>query len=174
MTSPDLSAPALFGAQKRPLSEAGSGRLDITHWGDGAAGSARQASRTVRIDPHLRGNVTPATLGRLAASGWSVHRVGHAAYLHRGSLRFLVGVWGRHEAPPAWADRLDVHHRWLIGRGEPTALEARRAAAWLERRRATRLRAPSGRYAGAVPWWASVDATGRLLTPRSEQPWRFA
>jgi len=137
--------------------------------------SIRLRVRWIQVDPHLRGHVTPRTLGRLQRSGYRVHRVGAAAHVHdsSGRARWIVGVWAPRDRRPAWSARLDQHHRWLIGRGEPTPLEARRAAAWLDRRRRQRLRAPSGRFAGAVPWWADVDPAGRLLTPRSEQPWRL-
>jgi hypothetical protein len=127
-------------------------------------------SRVV-IDPALRGRATPALLDRLARAGWRVVRIGRAAYLSspgsRGA-RWLVVVG---DAPSLEA-RIDGHHAYLIGRGPAPALEVRREAAWLRQRHELRLRAPDGRFAGRLPWWATVDAVGRLLTPRELQPWR--
>lgn len=86
----------------------------------------------VRVDPRLYGHVSRRTLAVLR-SRFHVTQVGRAAYIRAGSMRWLVGVWDR-DRPP-FADRLDAHHRWLIFRGDPTPLEARREAAWLAARR---------------------------------------
>lgn len=137
--------------------------------------NAQPIPSRVVIDPHLYGHASPRTLELFAAAGYRVVRVGSAALLHspNGLERWIVGCW-IHDQRPAWSSRLDQHHRWLIGRGAPTPLEQRREAAWSARRRRQRLRAPSGRFAGAVPWWGDVDDAGRLLTPRAEQPWRLS
>jgi hypothetical protein len=119
----------------------------------------------VKVDPHLRGHVTPSTLAALSRAGFRVHRVGRAAYLHRDGTRWIVGVWARNEPRPAFAARLAEHHRWLIGRGAPTGRERRAIARWL---------ADRTRTAPAAPWWADVDAAGQITTPRSEQPWRLS
>lgn len=125
----------------------------------------------VAIDPQLYGRATPALLQRLERAGLRVHRVGRAAYVHGGDgVRWLLVIG---DAPELEA-RIDAHHRWLIGRGEPTELSRRREDAWARARRRLRLRGPDGRFACAVPWWALVDAVGRLLTPRALQPWRVS
>jgi hypothetical protein len=85
----------------------------------------------------------------------------------------IFGVWSTREAPPAWEPKLRAWRLWYRFRGPAPAPEARRAEAWSRARRHLRLRAPSGRFVSAVPWWAEVDAVGRLLTPRSAQPWRL-
>ena len=58
--------------------------------------------------PNLRTHVTPAVLAYWRRLGWTTHVVGHAVYAHSpdGRHHVLVGVWGKHEAPPCWADRL--------------------------------------------------------------------
>lgn len=113
------------------------------------------------IDRELRGCVTPSVLARIERAGLHVHRVGRAAYIHddAGVHRWLLVV---SPAPPL-AERLAAYHRWLLGRGPAPAIEARREAAWLDRRRHQRL-----------PWWAVADAAGRLLVPRHLQPWRLS
>lgn len=127
----------------------------------------------IAIDPQLRGRVTPSVLDRMARAGLHVHQVGSAAYVHTSDRRhrWLLVVT---PAPSSLLARIAAHHRWLIGRGNPTALQARRQESWARARRRLRLRAPSGRFAGAVPWWADVDDAGRLTTPRNLQPWRLS
>ena len=100
----------------------------------------------VRVDPHLRGHVTPRTLAALRAAGCRVIQVGAAAYVARGTDRWIVGVWDG--ARPPFADRLDQHHRWLIGRGAPTPVEARREAAWKAEFRAL--------DDLGLPWWITA------------------
>ena len=100
----------------------------------------------VRVDPHLCGHVTPRTLAALRVAGCRVIQVGAAAYVTRGTDRWIVGVWDG--ARPPFADRLDQHHRWLIGRGAPTPVEARREAAWKMAFRA--LDDPG------LPWWITA------------------
>lgn len=126
------------------------------------------------LDPHVHGVLTVAQLEDFRQLGYRVHRVGHAAYLHRGTRHWIFGVWEKREDPPAWADRLRAYRRWWLGRGPAPGPEARRAFAWWKRRQRLRLRDPhSGRFAGRVPWWAEVDPVGRLLTPRHLAPWRL-
>lgn len=122
---------------------------------------------TVRIDAQLRGRATPATLRRLELIGMHVHRIGQAAYVHDDAgQRWILGVWNRRTPPPPWDAELRAHHRWLIGRGEPTALRRRRSDAYLARRRL---------IPGALlNWWAEYDADGRMITPRERQPWRLS
>lgn len=130
----------------------------------------------VAIDPALRGRATPSVLARIARAGLHVHRVGRAAYVHdgegthraSGAHRWLLVVG---PAPDLEAS-IDAHHRYLAGRGPATPLQARRELLWMAARRRLRLRLPNGRFACRVPWWATVDAVGRLLTPRELQPWR--
>lgn len=105
--------------------------------------------RWIRIDPNLRGRITPANLARLRAAGMCVHRVGAAAYVHDAGRRhrWILAVVPRGEASavPAFAARLEEHHRWLRRRGgAPLPAQARRDAAadaaFLELDR-------------AIPWW---------------------
>ena len=107
------------------------------------------ALRWIRIDPNLRGRVTPATLDRLRAAGLCVHRIGAAAHVHDAGRRhrwiLTVVPRGEGEPVPAFAARLEDHHRWLRRRGgSPLPAEARRQAAadaaFLELDR-------------AIPWW---------------------
>jgi len=87
---------------------------------------------SLRVDPRLYGRVRPGTLAALRTR-YHVTQIGQAALVRTPGQGWLVGVWDKDR--PVWADRLDQHHRWLIGRGEPTPLESRREAAWfLERR----------------------------------------
>ncbi len=111
----------------------------------------------------LLGHVEPAIAAALEQSGYAVHRVGQAAYVHgpvcpgatpgrQGSLQddrrpavhLIVGVWRRREPAPSWAARL----------GNPSAGYERR---WARQRSAQawrRLhRRPNGRWAGPLPWW---------------------
>lgn len=127
--------------------------------------------RLVIIDAQLRGRVDEPTLARFRSAGLHVHRVGSAAYVHdtEGRHRWLLVVG----QAPRLEHRIDGHHRWLRGGPEPP-WEIRRTLAWLARRARIRLRAPSGRFVGPVPWWAAVTPSGRLLTPRHLQPWRLS
>lgn len=129
-------------------------------------------SRVV-IDPALRGRVSPSVLKRFERAGLRVHRVGRAAYVHdaAGAHGWIVVVG----PAPELEARHAAHHRYLIGRGDAPARELRRLATWLRDRARLRLRNPlNGRFVGRVPWWASVDPSGRMLTPRELQPWRLA
>jgi hypothetical protein len=58
--------------------------------------------------PNLRTHVTPAVLAYWRRLGWTTHVVGQAAYAHSpdGHHHLLVGVWGRRDRRPLWADRL--------------------------------------------------------------------
>src|SRR4051794_33822342 len=100
-------------------------------------------SRVV-VDPVLRGRATPQLLARFAAAGLHVHRVGRAAYVHSAdhAQRWLLVIGPAAELEAS----IDAHHRYLLGRGEPPPLEARRLAAWLRARARLRWRDPiSGR-----------------------------
>lgn len=145
-------------------------RQDLVLWLGPAIWLPRSQMTRIAIDPALRGRATPSVLVRLVRAGFRVHRVGRAAYVHDASGRhgwlLVVGP-----APDLEA-RIDAHHRYLTGRGPATPLQERRQAAWLAIRRRLRLRLPNGRFACRVPWWAAIDAVGRLLTPRELQPWR--
>jgi hypothetical protein len=96
--------------------------------------------RWVRIDPHLRGRITPDLLAALGSRGLHVHRIGAAAFVHEdaGEVRWILAVVERGAPPPPFMARLDAHHRWMRGRGG-TPLPAERAAdaawwaAWAER-----------------------------------------
>lgn len=101
----------------------------------------------LRIDPHLRGRVTPTTLARLRAAGLCVHRVGDAAYVHDAGRRhrWILAVVRRGAPVPALASRLDAHHRWLLRRGgEPVPAE---------RARQLRYAAAFAASDPALPWW---------------------
>lgn len=77
-------------------------------------------------------------------SGWHVHRIGQAAYLHLEDSHVLVGVWDRHDAPPAWAPRL----------GRPSAGYVRRAQRCdREQLGRTMYRDRAGRFLARLPWW---------------------
>ena len=126
------------------------------------------------LDPHVHGVMTPGQLEEFRRLGWRVHRVGRAAGLHKGPRTLVMGVWAKRETPPDWYPRLRAYRRWWLGRGPAPAAERRRELAWLAARRLIRLRSrQSGRFVGRVPWWADVDAAGRLLTPRHLAPWRL-
>jgi hypothetical protein len=120
-----------------------------TRWHDpGRTVAAVPALRWIRIDPNLRGRVSPSSLARFRAAGLCVHRVGAAAYVHDAERRhrWILVVVPRDDAPvPAFAARLEGHHRWLRRRGgAPLPAEARRQAAadaaFLELDR-------------LIPWW---------------------
>lgn len=103
-------------------------------WHAGHAPSdAVPSLRWLRIDPCLRGRITPALLAALAARGLHVHRVGAAAYVHddAGAVRWVLAV-AEHGAPaPAFMARLDAHHAWMRRRGgAPLPAERARDAAW--------------------------------------------
>jgi hypothetical protein len=105
--------------------------------------------RWIRLDPHLRGRVTPTTLARLRAAGLCVHRVGAAAYVHDAERRhrwiLAVVPHGDGGAVPAFGARLEDHHRWL----------RRRGGAPLPRERARQERYATAFAAAdpALPWW---------------------
>jgi hypothetical protein len=94
--------------------------------------------------PELRTHVPPFVIDALAAGGCRVHRIGSAAYVHGPAVHFIVGVWGRHDPAPAWADRL----------GRPSAGYLRRARR-LDREHRGRafLRDGRGRFLVALPWY---------------------
>lgn len=96
------------------------------------------------IAPHVRGRVDDRVLTYWSRTGWHVHRVGRAAYVHRGDMHLLMGVWDRLEVPPVWAARL----------GRPSLAyerrQARRFAAESHRRMQRRA---NGRFWTRLPWW---------------------
>jgi hypothetical protein len=94
----------------------------------------------------LLGHVEPAIAAALGRSGYAVHRIGQAAYVHSHDdrIHLILGVWRRRDRAPSWAARL----------GNPSAGYERR---WARQRSAQawrRLhRRPNGRWAGPLPWW---------------------
>lgn len=104
--------------------------------------------RWIRLDPHLRGRVTPTTLAILAAAGLCVHRVGSAAYVHDAERRhrWLLEVSAPGDPVPAHRARREAYHRWLRRRGgEPSPRERARTAAFLE--------AFAAADDPGLPWW---------------------
>lgn len=105
--------------------------------------------RWIRLDPHLRGRATPTTLVRFRAAGLCVHQVGAAAYVHDAERRhrwILTVVPHREgEAVPAFAARLEDHHRWLRRRGG--------APLPAERARQERYAAAFAAADPVLPWW---------------------
>lgn len=110
------------------------------------------------IDPALRGHVSPRTISQLERYGLRVHRIGRAAHVHSAdhSVSWILGVWFRDARPP-WADRLDQHHRYLLGRAGPEGRDRRRVDAYLAAWRRGRLRDPLGRFLGRLPWFCDLD-----------------
>ena len=116
--------------------------------------------------PQLRSHVSPRVVDALAAGGYHVHRVGQAAYLHQTTLHLILGVWDRHDPPPAWADRL----------GSPSAGYVRRARRLdLEHRDRAYLRDRRGRFLVRLPWCRvpsvqvySFDPAGMSLVDAEE------
>ncbi len=113
-------------------------------------------------DPQVHGVLTPRELAALAASGHRVHRVGRAAYVHGPGHRWIFGVWGRHEAPPAWHARLRAYRAWWLGRGSTPA-----------RRRAP-VAPPVQRTPGIATLETAVAAYLEHLAARGDSPhtWR--
>lgn len=98
----------------------------------------------VPVAPQARGHVPRRVLEHLGMTGWTVHRVGRAAYVHRGDLHLLLGVWDRRDPPPPWAGRL----------GRVSDGYVRRAERCDRRQHArTMLRDAAGRFAARLPWW---------------------
>lgn len=96
------------------------------------------------LAPQLRGHVQPRVVEHLRMTGWHVHRISQAAYLHCEESHVLVGVWDRHEAPPAWAARL----------GRPSAGYGRRIERCeREQLGRTMFRDAAGRFRARLPWW---------------------
>lgn len=123
------------------------------------------------IDPHLRGRVTPRILAGLAERGLHVHRIGQAAYVHddAGAVRLILAVLDRRATTPTWIHELAAHHRWLIGRGQPTPRQARAIAGRVRAWSMARIRDERGRYVGRPAWWQ--DDAGAPL-PGFRRPWR--
>lgn len=122
-------------------------------------------SRVV-VDPRLRGRVSPATLERFRARGLTVHRIGQAAYVHGQGQRWIFEVRDRGEPPAPFANELDAHHRFLLGRGGPVGRYRRLIDRALRSWRLERLRDAAGRFTGRTPWWWGVDGLS--------WPWRLA
>jgi len=98
------------------------------------------------IAPHARGHVGRRVLDHWRATGWSVHQVGQAAYVHSpDGLHLIVGVWDHREAPPAWAGRLGRVSAGYVRRWDRVDRETR----WRREARDDR-----GRWVGMLPWWA--------------------
>lgn len=77
-------------------------------------------------------------------TGWTVHQVGQAAYVHRGDVHLIVGVWGRRDRRPAWASRLGRASAGYLRRLERCAVEQRGR---------TMFRDAFGRFVCRAPWW---------------------
>ena len=91
----------------------------------------------------IRGRLRPHHLAALAAQGWTVHRIGRAAYVHGAEVHTIFGVWSG-DAAPAWAARL--------GRVSPAYV---RRLERLDRERSGRrfLRDGRGRFLARLPWY---------------------
>lgn len=118
-------------------------------------------TRAAPIDPHLRGRVTPRILEGLSARGLHVHRIGQATYVHDdvGDVRMILAVLDRRSTTPAWIHELADHHRWLIGRGQPTGRQERAIAARVRIWATSRIRGHRGEYIGRPAWWQDNDGT---------------
>jgi hypothetical protein len=133
--------------------------LDLVRLGSGgapAAGGHVGGSITAHLAPQLRGRVNPRVLLALEARGYTVHRLGAAAYVHGAGHHLILGVWAAGAPAPAWSLRL----------GRPSAGYCRR----LERRdrelRAARfLRDEHGRFAIRLPWWRLPTVTAYPWEP---------
>lgn len=77
-------------------------------------------------------------------TGWQVHQVGQAAYVHRGHEHLILGVWDRRDPRPAWAGRLGRASEGYLRRFDRCEREQ------LAR---TMLRDAAGRFAARLPWW---------------------
>lgn len=100
----------------------------------------------VPVAPQLRGHVAPHVLTSLRADGWTVHRVGQAAYLHSpdDELHLILGVWDHRASPAPWADRL--------GRTSP-GYDRRYARRAREQSWDRLARDAGGRFLGLMQWW---------------------
>lgn len=96
------------------------------------------------IAPHVRGRMEPRIVDHCRATGWTVHRVGQAAYLHRDDAHLVMGVWARHDPAPAWASRL----------GRPSEAYVRRyRRTWARESWRRMLRTQTGQFWIRLPWW---------------------
>lgn len=112
--------------------------------------------RRVPIAPQVRGRVTPRVLEHWRSSGWAVHRIGQAAYVHGDGHHLIVGVWGRRDPRPPWAGRL--------GRASDGYL--RRVTRCVAEQRGRRfLRDALGRFVALMPWWRWAPATVYSFEP---------
>lgn len=96
--------------------------------------------------PNLRTHVTPAVLAYWRTLGWTTHVVGQAVYAHSpdGHHHLLVGVWGKRDPRPVWADRLgQVSAGWERRLDRCDHEQASRRMARDER----------GRWLGLMQWW---------------------
>lgn len=98
----------------------------------------------VWLAPHVRGRVTPRMLDHLRSSGWHVHQLGQAAYVHQGGVHLLLGVWRRRDPDPAWVARLGRASDGYLRRLERVSVEQRGRYF---------LRDDAGRFVARLPWW---------------------
>lgn len=98
------------------------------------------------LAPQVRGRVEHRIVEHWEVTGWTVHRIGQAVYIHRDDdqLHLIFGAWDRREPPPAWADRL--------GRPSP-GYQRRSLRAWSAESWRRMLRRPDGRFWIRLPWW---------------------
>lgn len=100
--------------------------------------------RSQLLVPQLRGHVPTRVLEAWRASGWHVHQVGQAGYVHLGDQHYLVGVWDRRDPAPAWAPRLG-----RLSCGYQRRLDRlERTQRWR-----TMARDRAGRFTIRLPWW---------------------
>lgn len=103
------------------------------------------------LAPQVRGHVDTRVIDHLERTGWRVHRIGQAAYVHsEGGAHLLFGVWSRREPAPDWSGRL----------GRVSAGYLRRA----ERR-------SSGAGDGGAPWWHQPTSTAYAFEGELPSMW---
>lgn len=100
----------------------------------------------VPLAPQLRGRVDPRLIAYWRGAGWHVHQVGQAAYVHSpaGRHHLILGVWGRREPAPVWADRLGRASEGYLRRADRLPRETRSRLF---------LRDELGRFVARLPWW---------------------
>lgn len=152
--------------------------LDLVRLGSNGApdaGGRPGGSVASHLAPQLRGRVNPRVLLALAARGYTVHRVGQAAYIHgpvcsgetpdrQGSLlddrrpthHLILGVWPAGAPAPAWTERLGLPSAGYCRRLERRDREQRAAAF---------LRDELGRFAVRLPWWRLPTVTAYPWEP---------
>jgi hypothetical protein len=107
-------------------------------------GELAPRGRRLHIADQVRGHIEPRILEHWRRSGWRVHQVGQAAYVHGPTLHLIFGVWGRRDPAPVWAGRLGHESAGYLRRVERCAREqtGRRF-----------LRDAGGRFRALLPWW---------------------